>query len=108
MKSAARFLIVLVTTPDLKTARILAKSLLENKLAACANLVPKIESHYWWQDKIESSAEVLMILKTRRTKIAALEALILDRHPYDTPEIVTVSLNSGTGKYLQWLSASCD
>ena len=108
MKSAARFLIVLVTTPDLKTARILAKSLLENKLAACANLVPKIESHYWWQDKIESSAEVLMILKTRRTKIAALEALILDRHPYDTPEIVTVSLNSGTSKYLQWLSASCD
>src|SRR5450432_2759162 len=77
MKLAAKFAIVLVTAPDLKTARALAKAALQARLIACANLVPKIESYYWWQGKIESGAEVLMILKTRKTKLAALEKLIL-------------------------------
>jgi uncharacterized protein involved in tolerance to divalent cations len=65
MKPAAKFAIVLVTAPDLKTARALAKAALSARLIACANLVPKIESHYRWQGKIESSAEVLLILKTQ-------------------------------------------
>ena len=107
MKSAAKFAIVLVTAPDLKIARALAKAALQAKLIACANLVPKIESHYWWQGKIESSAEVLLILKTQKSKLAALEKLVLAQHPYDTPEFLVLSLVAGSKKYLAWLAAVC-
>lgn len=107
MKSAAAFSIVLVTAPNLKTARALAQATLTARLIACANLVPKIESHYWWQGKIESSAEVLLILKAPKAKLPALEKLILVRHPYDTPEFLVLPLRVGSRKYLAWLAASC-
>jgi periplasmic divalent cation tolerance protein len=107
VESATSFVIVLVTAPDLKTARALAKAALLARLIACANLIPKIESHYRWQGRIESSAEVLLILKTRKSNLAALEKLVLARHPYDTPEFLVLPLSAGNKKYLDWLSASC-
>jgi periplasmic divalent cation tolerance protein len=107
MKPATKFAIVLVTAPDLKTARALARTALRARLIACANLVPKIESHYWWQGKIESGTEVLLILKTTKSKLAALEKLILTRHPYDTPEFLVLPLSAGSQRYLDWLAASC-
>ena len=107
MKSAAKFAIVLVTAPDLKIARALAKAALQARLIACANLVPKIESHYWWQGKIESSAEVLLVLKTQKSRLAALEKLVLAQHPYDTPEFLVLPLVAGSKKYLDWLAAVC-
>ena len=107
MKTATSFSLVLVTAPDLKTARALAKSALLGKLIACANLVPKIESHFWWQGKIQSAAEVLLMLKTTKSKLPALEQLILARHPYDTPEFLVLPLHAGGQKYLDWLAASC-
>jgi len=107
MKSSAPFAIVLVTAPDLKTARRLARAALSARLIACANLIPKIESHYRWRGKIETGAEILLILKTRKTRLAALEKLILARHPYDTPEFIVLSLNAGNPKYLTWLAESC-
>jgi periplasmic divalent cation tolerance protein len=107
MKSAAKFAIVLVTAPDLKTARALAKAALAARLIACANLVPKVESHYWWRGIIESGAEVLLILKTQKSKLDALEKLVLAKHPYDTPEFLVLPLSAGNKKYLDWLSASC-
>jgi periplasmic divalent cation tolerance protein len=105
---AGKFAVVLVTAPDLKTARALAKSALQAKLIACANLVPKIESHYRWQGKLETSAEVLLILKAAKSKLAALEKLILTKHPYDVPEFVVLPIAAGNKKYLGWLAASCD
>ncbi len=108
MPPAGKFAVVLVTAPDLKTARALAKSALQARLIACANLIPKIESHYRWQGKMESSAEVLLILKTTKSKLAALEKLILARHPYDTPEFVVLPIAAGNKKYLAWLAASCN
>ena len=107
MKAARKFSIVLVTAPDLKTARKLAKAALAARLIACANLVPKIESHYWWQGKMETGKEVLMILKTTRTRLAALEKLILAKHPYDTPEFLVLPLSQGNRRYLDWLAHSC-
>jgi periplasmic divalent cation tolerance protein len=103
MKSAAQFAVVLVTAPDMKTARALARAALSARLIACANLVPKIESHYRWRGKIESGAEVLLVLKTRKAKLAALERLVLARHPYDTPEFLVLGLSAGSRKYLDWL-----
>jgi periplasmic divalent cation tolerance protein len=107
MKSAAQFAVILVTAPDLKIARLLAKAALESRLAACANLIPKLESHYWWQGKIESSQEILIVFKTRKTKLTALEKLIVTKHPYDTPEFLVLGLKSGNQKYLEWLAANC-
>lgn len=106
MKSAGKFNIVLVTAPDLKTARLLARAALQARLIACANLVPKIESHYWWRGKIESSAEVLVVLKTTKSRLPALEKLILARHPYDTPEFLVLPLLAGSQRYLGWLNSN--
>jgi periplasmic divalent cation tolerance protein len=106
VKSAGRFVIVLVTAPNLKTARQLARAALQARLVACVNLVPRVESHYWWQDKLETSAEVLLVMKTGRVKLAALERLILDRHPYDTPEFLALPLAAGSARYLDWLTSS--
>ena len=106
MKSAVSFAIVLVTTPDLKTARALAKAALRARLIACANLVPKVESHYWWQGKLEASAEILLILKSQKSKLVALEKLILAQHPYDTPEFLVLPLSAGSQRYLAWLAAN--
>lgn len=107
MKAAARFIIVLVSAPDLKTARALAKSALKTRLAACANLIPKIESHYWWRGKIESGAEVLIVFKTQKSRLVALEKMIVAKHPYDTPEFLVLPLSAGSQKYLDWLAANC-
>jgi periplasmic divalent cation tolerance protein len=104
MKSAAKFAVVLVTAPDAKTARTLARAALSARLIACANLVPKIESHYWWRGEIESGTEVLLVLKTQKSKLAALEKLVLARHPYDTPEFLVLPLSAGNKKYLDWLA----
>jgi periplasmic divalent cation tolerance protein len=106
--NAANFRLVLVTAPDLKTARRLARAALEARLIACANILPKIESHYWWQGKIERGAEVLLLLKTTAGRIAKLEKLILSKHPYDTPEFIVLSLQSGNRRYLDWLRLSCN
>ena len=107
MKSATKFAVVLVTAPNLKIARVLARAALQARLIACANLIPKIESHYWWREKIESDAEVLLVLKTQKSKLAALEKLVLARHPYDTPEFIVLPLSAGNRRYLAWLAASC-
>lgn len=107
MKSAGKFYIVLVTAPDLKTARALAKAALAAKLIACANLIPKIESHYRWQGKIESGTEVLLILKTTKSRVGSLERLVLSQHPYDTPEFLVLPLAAGGNGYIGWLAESC-
>jgi periplasmic divalent cation tolerance protein len=106
MKSANQFAVVLVTAPDLLTARKLAKTALQKRTAACVNLVPGIQSHYWWLKKIRTDSEVLLILKTTKAKLEALEKLILANHPYDTPEFLVLNLSKGSPRYLDWLTGS--
>jgi periplasmic divalent cation tolerance protein len=79
---------------------------LSKRLIACANLIPKLESHYWWQGKIETGAEVLLLLKTTTPKLNALEKLILSEHPYDMPEFIVMPINRGNKRYLDWLAQS--
>ncbi|HEU5396989.1 MAG TPA: divalent-cation tolerance protein CutA [Verrucomicrobiae bacterium] len=105
MKSAAGTFIVLVTAPDLKVARRLAKAALAERLIACANLVPSVESHYRWRGKIESAREILLLMKCTRANLRKLEALVLALHPYDTPEFLVLPLTAGSQKYLAWLRA---
>ena len=106
MKPASNAVLVLVTAPNLATSRALAKAALEARLVACANLVPKIESHYRWQDKLESSAEVLIIFKTTKAKLKALEKLLVANHPYDTPEFLVLPIIAGNKRYLDWVTKS--
>jgi periplasmic divalent cation tolerance protein len=102
------FAVVLVTAPDMDLARRLAKAALEAKLAACANIVPAVESHYWWKGKLESSDEVLLIFKTRQQLLPKLERAVREVHPYDTPEFVALPLTAGSQKYLAWLADSTE
>jgi periplasmic divalent cation tolerance protein len=103
VKRNRKFAVVLVTAPDLRAGRKLAKAALATRLVACANLVPGIESHYWWQGKIETGPEILIIFKTTTKRLAALEHLIISKHPYDTPEFVVLSITAGNERYLDWL-----
>ena len=98
--------IVFVTTPSLDVARQLAAGILERRLAACANLVPGVESHYWWEGKLCQEVEILMILKTTEARLAALETHVLEAHPYGTPEFVVWPLVTGSARYLEWLTAN--
>ena len=106
MEPANQFHLVLVTAPDLKTARRLTRAALVARLIACANLVPGIESHYWWQGRLERGREILILFKTQTACLAALERLILKHHPYETPEIIAVPLTQGTPRYLTWITDS--
>ena len=106
MKSAEQFVLALVTAPDLKTARRLANAALRARLIACANLVSRVESHYWWEGKIENGKEVLMLLKTTTPRLAALEKLIIERHPYETAEFIVLPIAKGSPRYLAWLEKS--
>jgi periplasmic divalent cation tolerance protein len=90
----------------MKTARRLARAVLAARLIACANLLPKVESHYWWEGKIEKGSEVLMVLKTTTRQLRALEKLVVAEHPYDTPEFVAIRLEGGNNRYLDWLAGA--
>ena len=107
MNSASQFAMVLVTTPDLKSARKLVQICLKSRLVACANLFPGVESHYRWQQKIETSSEVLIVFKTCRACLRKLEATISEHHPYEVPEFLVVPLQAGAAKYLAWLESEC-
>lgn len=106
MRLAADHCVVWVTVPNAGVARGLARAALEARLVACANVVPQVESHYWWQGRIESSGELLVMFKTRRDRLPDLERLVLSRHPYDTPEFVVLPIEAGSERYLGWIDAS--
>jgi periplasmic divalent cation tolerance protein len=106
MHNSADFVVAMVTAPDLTTARALAKKSLEARAAACANILPAIESHYWWHGKIDQSAEILIVFKTTASQSAALRDIILANHPYETPEFITLPMASGSPAYLDWIVES--
>jgi periplasmic divalent cation tolerance protein len=95
--------IVLSTCPTLESAEIIAASLVEAKLAACVNIVPGLTSVYAWQGNIEKSQEYLLVAKTRLTAYPAIESAILERHPYELPEIISIPIKNGLANYLSWI-----
>ena len=96
--------VVLITAPSLKTAEDLAKVLVENKAAACVNLVTAIRSFYFWEEQIHDDEEVLMIIKTRAQLVEEkLIPLVKSIHPYKVPEIIALPVTLGDQPYLEWL-----
>ena len=106
MQTATQTRLVLVTAPNLETARSLAADAVGQHLAACANLVTGLESIYWWEGKIQTAQEIQILFKTVHTQVAALEKLILEQHPYDTPEILVLAISEATPRYLDWMLAN--
>lgn len=101
-----KFRLILSTAPNLEEARRLAHTLLERRLIACANLVPGVESHYRWEGKLESSAEVLLLMKTERDKEEELFQVLSEIHGYQVPEGLSLPIHGGLEPYLQWVKAS--
>ena len=95
--------LVLVTAPDEATAKKLAKKAVVSKFCACVNIVPGLRSIYWWEGEIEESSEHLLILKTDEKNVFRLEELILEEHPYSTPEFVVLDSSFVTAKYNKWI-----
>jgi periplasmic divalent cation tolerance protein len=98
-------LLCLSTAPDLATAHKLADALVGERLAACVNLLPGLHSVYRWQDRVESGNEVLLLIKTTRTCLPALQERIVALHPYELPEVLAVEAAGGLPAYLDWVAA---
>ena len=96
-------IIALCTVPDAATAEKLARILIENHLAACVNIVPRLTSVYYWQGQIETSEELLLLIKTRSDRYPDLEATLRDSHPYELPEIISVPIGQGLDAYFNWI-----
>jgi periplasmic divalent cation tolerance protein len=97
-------LIVLVTTPNEAEAESLAARIVEARLAACVQILPRMTSVYVWEGKLQKDAEHLLLIKTLPDKYDELEAFIIANHSYDVPEIVAIDAERVSGPYLAWLN----
>ncbi|MFP2929784.1 divalent-cation tolerance protein CutA [Pyxidicoccus sp. 3LG] len=96
-------ILVLVTAPSADKAAELARTLVEEQLAACGNIVPGLRSIYRWEGKVQDEPEVLLLLKTRSALFEALRARIVALHPYQVPEVLRVDVADGHAPYLAWI-----
>jgi periplasmic divalent cation tolerance protein len=96
-------MLVFTTLPSAEAAADLAKAVVGEKLAACANLLPAVRSIYRWQGRVQDESEVLVLFKTRQEHFERLKARLLELHPYEIPEVLAVPVEQGYQAYLDWL-----
>jgi periplasmic divalent cation tolerance protein len=104
---AERILLAISTFPDAETARRISNQLVAEKFAACANILPGVESIYRWKERIENADETLVFFKLSEDRQAAFQEKLRSLHPYEVPEIVFVPVASGLPDYLRWVAESC-
>lgn len=104
-QSTERF-VVLSTAPDAEAAAMLARTLVQERHAACVNVVPGVRSFYRWEGRVHDEAEALLVVKTDRERLAGLIEALAEAHPYDCPEIVALPIADGLPAYLDWISES--
>ena len=104
---AERVLLALSTFPDAEIARRISNQLVSERFAACANILPSVESIYRWKDKLESGNETLVFFKLSEDRQSAFQDKLRSLHPYDIPEIIFVPIAGGLTDYLQWVSENC-
>ncbi len=97
-------IIVFCTVPSTEIADIIASKLVKNKLAACCNILPGMKSVYRWKGKIESSNEVLLLIKSTENNFKRLESEVRILHPYEVPEIISVTIQNGLPEYVEWIN----
>ena len=103
---AEKILLALSTFPDLETARKISNQLVTGKLAACANILPAVESIYRWKEKIEKANETLVLFKVSEDRRSAFQEKLQSLHPYEVPEIIFVSIAGGLPEYLCWVAGN--
>ena len=106
--NAERAVFVYTTFPSLVEAEKTGRAVLEQRLAACVNILPGMVSHYWWQGAIERGEEVVMIIKTRASLSEAVRAAVKAMHSYTTPAILVLPVEGGDPAYLAWLMAETE
>ncbi len=99
-------MIVIMTTPNKEEAEKIVRTLLREKLIACANIVAPVSSLFWWQGKIEETNEALIFMKSHRSLFGRISERVREIHSYEVPEILALSIIAGSPPYLNWLSAS--
>jgi periplasmic divalent cation tolerance protein len=97
--------VVLSTAPSPEVALEIARTLVEERLAACVNLVEPVRSVYRWEGAVEEAREVLLVVKTRADRCAALAARVEALHPYALPEVVVLAIEGGSERYLEWVAS---
>ena len=102
-----KILLALSTFPDADTARQISDELVTERFAACANILPSVESIYRWKDNIESGNETLVLFKLSENRQSAFQDKLRSLHPYDVPEIIFVPVAGGLPEYLQWVTENC-
>ena len=95
--------VVLITAPDAAAAEKLARALVEERLAACVNVLPGVHSFYRWEGSVQDDAELLLVAKTRAERVGALAARVNELHPYDLPEVLELPATGGSEAYLDWV-----
>ncbi len=101
---AKDYIVIMVTCASEEEARKISERLLAKRLVACANILPKIESRFWWRGKIDSATELLLTMKTVRSNFKKIEAEIKRLHSYEVPEIIALPIVLGSRDYLDWIS----
>ncbi|MBL7171128.1 MAG: divalent-cation tolerance protein CutA [Candidatus Omnitrophica bacterium] len=96
-------IVVFITASTDEEAKGIADKLLDQKKAACVNIIPKIDSHFWWQGKKEKSREVLLIVKSRGSLLDDIISLVKEAHSYEVPEIIAIPIVGGNQGYLNWI-----
>ena len=97
-------LVVLVTTPTPERAVEIARAVVEERLAACGNVVPGLRSIYRWEGQLQDEGEALLVLKTTRARFEELKQRVLSLHPYQVPEVIALPVQAGSAPYLAWIA----
>jgi periplasmic divalent cation tolerance protein len=103
----AETILALSTFPDREAAQRISSQLVTEKFAACANILPAVESIYRWKEKIESATETLVFFKLSEDRQSAFQEKLRSLHPYDVPEIIFIPIASGLPEYLNWVIENC-
>ena len=100
------YTIMFSTVSSEEEAKKITQTLLEEKIVACVNIIPSVESHFWWEGKIDTAKEMLLIIKTLEKNIPFVTKRIKELHSYKVPEIIAVSIIGGNNEYLRWIGES--
>ena len=100
-------IVVLITTATEDEARRIAEILVNQRKAACVNIVPRVNSLFWWEGKLDSAQESLLIIKARSSKLKEITELVKKTHSYEVPEIIALPIIGGNKDYLRWLDITC-
>ena len=99
-----KYSLVYITTSNMKESQTIGKKLLENRLVSCINIIKSIHSMYWWKEKIQKDTECLLLAKTKTSTVEKVIKMVKEIHSYDCPSIISIPIEKGNEKYLEWIN----